>query len=379
MPNVFDYMAWRGDLDFKNAPFNEVDNLILAELCYLDFAGIVPIATEEGMTLKEVARRYFIIHPYRKGALGVLVPDGIQDLLSEAANCPRFQNIRLSTHVNNIDERAEKQFSATTFTLNEELRYVAFRGTDDTIVGWKENFNMAYQFPVPAQMEAANYLNFIAASSAQYKLLVGGHSKGGNLAIYASAFCQPAVQERIAGVYNNDGPGFHIAILEKENYQRIRNRVRTLLPQSSTVGILLEHESSYQVITSSASGIAQHDGLTWQVKGTRFIYADKLHSGSERKDKTLHAWVNDMDMEQRKLFVQKLFALRNNTSASTLSQLLKQPKQTLAAIQAAFDDPATAEVLKYCFGILLKKEKEIRTQGVTENLTKALPGKKSKR
>ena len=352
MANIMDYLSWRGDLCFAQSPVNQVDGLIFAELAYIDYAGIVPEG--EGISLKEAAERYFRRYPSHKGKLGVMVPDAIHDLLKQAAQSRRFGDMMLADYVNHIDEEKEEQFSAVTFTVEDILTVTAFRGTDDTIVGWKENFNMGYIFPVPAQVDAAAYLN-AAAQKTSNPLVITGHSKGGNLAVYAAAYCEKAVQARIQAVFNNDGPGFPTVQIQRDCYKNIRDRIITLLPQSSIVGILLEHENRYFAVRSDSMGVWQHNGFSWEVLGTKFVYAPSLKRRSAHHDHTLHAWMDAMDPEQRRVFVEKLFAIRKNTDARTLTELKKDPKKTLVAINASFDDESKA-VLVRSLQMLLRED-----------------------
>ena len=188
MANILDYLDWRGDLTLSERAFNEVDNLILAEICYLDLSGFAPAGFEtQQVTLREAWDAYFAAHPTTD--MGVLVPAQIPVLVQKAAQTARFGSLRLLGYVNRIDEETQTQFSAMTMLLPDGSAYVAFRGTDDTIVGWKEDFNMAFTPEIPAQRYAADYLQQAAAALAFRPLLVGGHSKGGNLAVYAAVFC----------------------------------------------------------------------------------------------------------------------------------------------------------------------------------------------
>ncbi|MBS7387883.1 MAG: DUF2974 domain-containing protein, partial [Eubacteriales bacterium] len=253
MANIMDYIQWRGDLTFSERPFNEVDGLIFAELSYVDYSNIVPNTVVEGITLKRAAEEYFLKYPDSRGRLGIVVPDSIHDLLRAAGNSERFGSVVLSGYVAETSEEKEEQFSAVTFTIGDGIRCIAFRGTDDTIVGWKENFNMCYMFPVPAQSDAANYLNMVAADWNK-DLIITGHSKGGNLAVYAAAYCLPEAQEHITAVYNFDGPGFPTSQITLENYGRIRGLMTTLLPEADIVGILLDHEDQYHAVKSNAVG-----------------------------------------------------------------------------------------------------------------------------
>lgn len=321
MADIFDYLIWRGDLDFDAAPFCEVDNLIFSLLAYVDFRHIAPERQEDALPLAQISDLYFQRHPWSKGKLGVLLPDQIQDLLLEAGDSRRFGSVRLWNHVNQIDSAREMQFSATTFSLGTGQTMAAFRGTDDTIVGWKEDFNMAVLFPVPAQQEAAIYLDRIAAATGD-RIIVGGHSKGGNLAVYAAAFCTPQTRERIDSVWSNDGPGFFQEVLDSEPYRAVHSRIRTVLPRSSIVGTFLDNDSAIIPVESSTLGPLQHDGLTWQVLGPRFVRADAMSRSSRQADKTLHTLIEELEPDLRRQFIEIFFSVSAELKVQTLTELV---------------------------------------------------------
>ena len=286
MANILDYLDWRGDLTLSERPFNEVDNLILAEICYLDFSGFAPASfAVQTVTLQDAANAYFAAHPTTD--MGVLVPDQIPVLVERAAKTARFGDIRLLGYVNRIDAETQTQFSAMTMLLPDGSAYVAFRGTDDTIVGWKEDFNMAFTPEIPAQKYACAYLQQAAKALPFRPLLVGGHSKGGNLAVYAAVFCGQPVQKQLTAVYNNDGPGFYTSLLPLPAHRAVSDRITTILPESSVVGMLLAHEERYQVVRSTQIGLMQHDGFSWLVKGERFEHLTELAEGGRIMDQTL--------------------------------------------------------------------------------------------
>ena len=263
---VFDYLDWRGDISFSQMPLCEVDSLIFSLLSYIDFDGIVPSPKEiKRINLLAAAKKF--IKKYKdegKPDIGFIIPKDVVVLLAKAAKTKRFGEVWLSSYENKICDGEEKQFSALTFifknTEGAEALFVAFRGTDDTIVGWKENFNMSFMQPVPSQLEAVEYLSAVAAN-AFGEITLGGHSKGGNLSVYAAVSAPERVKERINEVYNLDGPGFNIDFLASEEYRGMRDRIRTIVPHSSIVGMLLEHEESYEVISSSQTGLLQHNGF----------------------------------------------------------------------------------------------------------------------
>mgnify|MGYP000780721467 FL=1 len=254
MANIFDYIDWRGDLDLTQDPFNEVDSLILSTVSYIDFELIETDLKTEKATIREAGEQFNRLHADEKIKAGRLVPDSIFRLLDVMSRTPRFRDMILSDYVNQIDEEEEKQFSAITINLGDGSYYIAYRGTDDTIVGWKEDFNMSFKAPVPSQLQALDYLEMIAKKK-RGKFRIGGHSKGGNIAVYAAAFTGSEIQKRIMQVHNFDGPGFTKDIIDQMSQGEISERIRTIVPQSSVIGMLLEHEESYEVVASTQLGI----------------------------------------------------------------------------------------------------------------------------
>ena len=320
MLNIFDYLTWRGDLSLRQAAFNNVDNAILCRVSYIPLDGIV---AEKGIpiTIAEAADLFFSATGDKKMALKsqVTMKDDIK-LLAALADSKRFNQMYLSHYVNKIDLLKQEQFSALTILTGDGSAYIAFRGTDNTLVGWKEDFNMSFLTPIPAQEEAVGYLSDAAADIAG-KIRIGGHSKGGNLAVYAAAFCGKVMQRRIIGVYNNDGPGFDTKIISSKAYDGISDKVHTFVPQSSIVGMLLEHEEDYTVIHSKQIGLLQHDLYSWEVMRDDFIKLDTVTNSSRFVNQTIKDWIAGMDQNQREQFVGALFEILSATNARTLPQL----------------------------------------------------------
>ncbi|MFZ2755252.1 MAG: DUF2974 domain-containing protein [Atopobiaceae bacterium] len=233
---------------------------------------------------------------------------------------PRFRCVTIANHVDVVDEACDKQFSATTFQLPDQSVYVAFRGTDNTIVGWKEDFNLAFVTPVPSQRAARDYLER-AARHLPGTLRVGGHSKGGNLAVYAAARCRPECQERIAQVYSHDGPGFNRKALEHLSSTDISGRVSKTVPESSIVGMLLEHQEPYHVVRSDEVGIMQHDPYSWLVSDGAFVAAEGLDGGANLMDATLSQWIDGMDAEHLERFTNALFSVFGASGAKKFQDM----------------------------------------------------------
>ncbi len=355
MANILDYLSWRGDLTLAERPFNEVDSLILSELCYLDFAGIVPASFHaSGLRLREAAQRYFTLRPTTD--MGVLVPNTIPSLLQYAAHTPRFADMQLCGYRSALDPETEIQFAALCIDCGDGSVYLAFRGTDDTIVGWKEDFNMAFMPTVPAQKQAAQYLCEAAGAYPSQLLRVGGHSKGGNLAVYAAVCCGERVQNQLAAVYNNDGPGLHPSWLESAGHRRVAAKIRTIVPESSVVGMLLEHEEHFLVVRSTQTGLLQHDGFSWQVQRDGFEYLPGLDENGRFVSRTLHTFLQALSPGLREQFIDALYGVLTCTDAGTLTELknggLKTASAMLRALRAL--DKPTRHVILQTLGLLLK-------------------------
>ena len=242
-------------------------------------------------------------------------------VMKKMAKTRRFSNLRLRGYVNDINDEEQSQFSVMCVTFPDETLYVAFRGTDNTITGWREDFNMGYLSETPGQLKAVAYLNRMAADAET--VMVGGHSKGGNFAVYASVRCRPDIQEKIVRVYSNDGPGFQKSMIESPEYQRMLPKIETILPESSIVGMLLEHQESYRVVRSSHSGIQQHDAMSWEILGNSFVYVEEVAAQSVLLDETMKAWLYQLDGEEREQIVDTIFGMLEAANIRTLEDFYR--------------------------------------------------------
>ncbi len=333
MANLMDYLDWRGDITLAVSPFNEVDALILAELSFVDFEGIVPPPElGRGVRLNEAAEAFFARHGGRDVDMGVLVPDGISQMLRKLMASPRFCGMTLNGYEALLDDEVEEQFSALTIDLGNGSIYISFRGTDDTIVGWKEDLNMSFLEEIPSQKQAVDYVARIARQYPEKTLRIGGHSKGGNLAVYSAAKSSGDIQERIVAVHNNDGPGFIWDISKTPGHKRIAGRIHTVLPQTSVVGMLMEHEKHYQVVYSTYDGLYQHDGFSWQVKGTQFVHLDDFSREGKLVDEALSSWADSLNTQQREALAEALYSVFTATGAKTLSELNEEKLKSASAM-----------------------------------------------
>lgn len=319
--NIIDYIDWRGDLTFKQSGFNEVDNMIFSQISYLNL-GVI----KGEMSIEELGQRYEKEIKNRNITQSSYIASlitRIEKMFMKAYKSNRFKDVLVSDFVNKFDEINESQFSAMTFIIDEDTIYVAFRGTDDTIVGFKENLNMSFSAPVPGQIDSVSYLRGILNKYDKKNIIVGGHSKGGNFAVFAVSGLTQEERDRISIVYNNDGPGFTEKILNSYGYKDTVKKVKKYLPKDSFVGILMDDEEEYIVVNASgASGILQHDGLNWEVRGSEFVKRKSITEKSEFVDKTVKYWLEGLNKEQREAFVDELYRIvKKSTNANCLNDI----------------------------------------------------------
>ena len=377
MANMEDYLDWRGDLSFLADPFNEIDNLILSELVYTDFDGVVP---KEGLrntvSVQEVYEKFFALHTEEELMAKASSTKVAPFLLKRLVASRRFSTMRLAAYRNIIDEANQSQFAAVTYLLEDNSYFVCFRGTDNTIVGWKEDFNMSFLVHTNGQLLAKEYLNELCAHTNK-KIRVGGHSKGGNFAVYASAFCHPRIQKKIECVYSNDGPGFREKVMEAECYKTILPKVVSIIPEDSIVGNLLLNELDHQVVKSTLTGANQHDAMSWEVLGNHFVYADDTSKSSKNWDQTLKLWLMDLPDTKREAFVDVLFKVLSSSGAKTTDELSNDPLKAISEMMKATSelDPEDQKVFKEVLLKLANSGREavfgkwVSSNGITSSLT----------
>lgn len=319
MTNMFDYLKWRGDLSFSVSPFNEIDNIILSMLSFIDFSGIVPPeVTSKPITLKDCLDYNKLRFPNGED-FGAVVPRENNALFNAAATSARFADTYVSYYRKETDENETKQFAAVTFILPDNSLYLAFRGTDDTLVGWKEDFAMSFDFPTESQKCAAEYLVNVAACR-KGPIRTGGHSKGGNLSVY-SAVCAPKeIKDRIIASYSNDGPGFPKEFIESPEYKELQDKIITYVPQSSLIGMLLDHSDNFRVIESTeTNGAMQHNPYSWVVEGTCFRHLEALSKTGKRHEEVLGEWISNSTADERRKLTDTIFAILASSGEKTLS------------------------------------------------------------
>ncbi|NLL77546.1 MAG: DUF2974 domain-containing protein [Clostridiales bacterium] len=346
MGTIIDYLKEYADYTFTEKPMNEVDSLVLCQLSYLKFDGIVPDISEEKpfVTIEYVNRhqdkeKLFADERYRKENMALF--DGM-------LNSVRYGSIKLNYYVNFIEPEKETQFSAITYLLDDKTVYLSYRGTDETIIGWKEDFNLAFSEPVPGQIYSVQYMNEVAGKFSK-EFYTGGHSKGGNFAVYAAMNCRPEVRKRIVKIFSHDGPGFRPEIRESGHYEEIADRVVKIIPHSSLVGMLLgSHKDEYMVVESKTFGLLQHDPYTWLVKDDAFVSAKDIYKSRKFMDDALNEWILSLDQEHIHSFVDTLYEVVAASQATTLIDFTADWKKSMLAVVAAVKglDAETAGMMK---------------------------------
>lgn len=330
MNTIFDYLEWRGDLPVSDVPFNEVDAAILARFAYEPLDGIASSDFRRSVTIGECCH---VLMNDPALDVKVLMPELDRRFISLMYESKRFGDMRVSGFVNEIDIERQTQFAAMVFELDDEGDYyLAFRGTDNTIIGWKEDFNMGFEFPVPAQHMAVEYYENAAGKLKEGTFYIGGHSKGGNLSVYTAAFCNASCQRMIKNVYNFDGPGFNENIMNRLEFAAVEKKILTFVPQFSVVGMILEHLEDYSVVPSNAGGINQHELLTWGVYRDGFTKLESVDRGSRFVDNTLKDWLKDLDRDSREQFVDTLYKIMTGGDQVMLSDFKNMKAENINAI-----------------------------------------------
>lgn len=346
---ILEYLEEYGGKTLDEVPFNEVDCLVLSQFSYLKLDGLVPYIGEgeEAVTIKQLAEHkeqdcLFTDTRYEKEN---------RALFDKMVSGSRFGQLRLNFYVNLIEKQWEAQFSAVTLFLEDGRVVIAFRGTDETIVGWKEDFNMAFGQPIPSQICSVKYLEMAVRALGKENgqdLVLCGHSKGGNLAVYAAMKCPTKLQRRIRKVYSMDGPGFRPEILTDGCYEKIAERVVKYRPYSSLVGILFEQDPGYQVVGSKTYGLAQHDPYTWLVSGEHFVKVSGIRPGRRFLDDTINEWLLSLSQEELHVFVETLYQVVSASEAEDLIVFAANMKKSMTGIVNALKmvDPSVKEKLK---------------------------------
>ncbi|MCR5581031.1 MAG: DUF2974 domain-containing protein [Pseudobutyrivibrio sp.] len=319
MGTLRDYINWRGDLEFWQDGFNTIDNLVLSCLSYLELDEVFSDEGPQTLSIGDISKIYFDkVYPTKTFRDGSILKDAPLTLRA-ISDSNRYKNIRIRNYVSKTEVNRTLQFAAMEFLLPDGTSYVAYRGTDDSIVGWKEDFMLAIS-EVEAEKEAVGYLNIIAKDNDRL-LRVGGHSKGGHLAVYASAKCDKPIRERILNIYSNDGPGFMHKIASSKAIADIVPKIVSIIPEESVVGLLMEPVAKPIVVKSTAIAVAQHNLATWQLEGKTLETVKGVAKSAQVLDAFIKENISKMSEEETEEFVDDLFGIFEATGALTLTEL----------------------------------------------------------
>ena len=325
MKNMLDYIKEFGHVSFEERAFSEIDALILTELEYLPLEKVVPsdVKGELFATVKDIAE-YMKEHKQELfDENPMMMTEERHEVSQVVATAPRYQGLKFFGVVSEWDKDTTKQFASITVEVEPSVRLVIFRGTDDTLIGWKEDFLMTYSPLVAAQTDAKEYLAK-QASLWGGDLMISGHSKGGNLAIYAAATQAEDVQLRIVDIFCFDSPGLYRSVLETKGYQNIVPLAMRYIPQDSLVGLMLESEVPYVIVKSNATGAMQHSAMTWEIEDGQFIKMEKLTKNSQLNDQTFKKWTESVSDEELELFWNVFFELLFSVGIDTVNDLYGQ-------------------------------------------------------
>lgn len=352
---------------FDEVPFGAVDAALLSQACMFDAPWAVP-AISTGAQERHMFGRLLTRGGKPKGArfrdlaraerfetlLCGFTPNELKRELFGLIASPRFRDLALCDYLGVFDEVSHTQFAAMTFIWRDEFAYVGFRGTDISFAGWRENFDMAYREPVRAQELAAAYLDTVADHLPE-RLFVGGHSKGGNVALFAAAMCREDVRARIERVWCHDAPGFRAGSQVLERAAHLAERIHMTVPQDSLVGMLMDVPVTPQVVQSDAfGGIDQHSLFTWEVAGDDFAYLEHVADASRTVHDAINEWLAAMEPSDVERVVEALFAAAKASSAADARAFLRLGPDTLKSVREAARciDDASREVLSQALGDL---------------------------
>ena len=305
--NIIDYILMRGDLSFEKNPFNSVDALILSQISYNNIDGLVSEDVTEKLTLAELAEKFTSQKDYEARCnMGAMINPLTPKLLEVAAKSERFGNVNVSGFINKIDEEKIEQFCAVTYEIQKDRYVIALRGTDDTIVGWYEDFNLGCLDVIPAQADTAEYVRR-AMSVLKGSFIITGHSKGGNLSVKGGMSVEKKNIKRLEAVYNFDGPGFFAPVYQRPEFLQIKDKVKAFFPEFCVVGMMFEHTSPFTIVSCSEEGILQHDPFSWKILGSEFVTSQELAEDSRFFYASFNDWAARLSVDERKKFIDTFF------------------------------------------------------------------------
>lgn len=350
MKNINDYLKKYGHLSFIEKPFNEIDYLILARFSYIPFERILKTFEEE--TIENLYRSSIDM---KDEHIRYNWPDD-SPFFELMGQSKRFKDLIISDFEHILDTKQENQFAAITIHLDDETKYISYRGTDVTFVGWKEDFYLSFKAHINSQISAKKYIENISQKYPNHKIKIGGHSKGGNLAIYAGAFCNDDIKDRIISIVNYDGPGFIKDIVESDEYNSILDKVINIIPQNSIIGRCMYNKGKFIILQSEETGIMQHDVYSWTVNDDKFVYMDELTRKSDFVENTITNWLEVVDPNQRKKIIDVIFDILYESNYRDFYQLSENWLDSAKYLKNSYSelDEGTKKIISNTFKELLK-------------------------
>ena len=309
MPTIFDYLKANQYDSFYDKEFTVLDALALTELAYLPFEDLVPaeISVQNYISLQHLAEQFEEKFQGKYPPLGMVNAHRLK-LLSYLSSFKRYMHIKALGFANDVSLDSQKQFAAITYQIRPKEYLVVFRGTDDSIIGWKEDFHLTYMKEIPAQLAARDYLKEVL-DKLDGKVWLAGHSKGGNLATYAACHVETSIQDRVQKVYSFDAPGLHSSIRNSDNFKAIEGKILSIIPENSIVGMMLETPETDLVVKSKTFGLLQHLMVSWEIEGDQFKVVPKVTEDSIQVDQTLKTWTANLSEEELRDFFDLFFGL----------------------------------------------------------------------
>lgn len=317
--------------DFTEEPPGEADALALSWLSYFSFPARLEV---ESAKIGELSDEE--LKPDKEMYAAAFNPKASKRLFTLLRESPRFKNAELSLCKEDTNPSEEKQFGALCIKLSPDLCFISFRGTDASYVGWKEDFNLAYRFPIPSQKAGLEFAESVMENFPDSKFCLGGHSKGGNVAVYCAARLKSELQDRIIGAYNFDGPGLPKEFTESEAYLKVAPRIHKLVPNASLVGMLLETQSGFSVVKSGSISVLQHDPFSWAVRGNGFTPAAKRSSGSVWLERCVNGWIKEMPAAERERVVNIIFSALDELDARDFNAFFKTLHRQIPALSRRY-------------------------------------------
>ena len=339
MKNVISYVEKYGDMTFEEKSIGEIDYAILSILSYINYDSIL-YSNETKVKLKDALTSFF--EKYTKKELsthGLGLKDAYK-IAETILDTNRYRDLKLYNYVYETNDNL--QFSAMFIDINSRTVFISIEGTDDEVAAWKEDFEMAYSHFIPAQRKCIHYLNQKITLLKEKKYIIGGHSKGGNLALMGAMYLNPLKQNKIKDIYSFDGPGLNDRDFRSFRYMSLKKKYHLYLSNYSLVGLLLNRPDDAKIVSSYHKGLLAHSLYNWRVTDDKFYCVNNLSSFSRAFDKAFRKWLDKYDLKTKRLLVEDVFDIFNRCNITTLYKIhakdLKEIKTILRETSNLSDD-----------------------------------------